>query len=945
MLKKVNINKPYNFIQIVGARQHNLKNISINIPRNKLVVITGLSGSGKSSLAFDTIYAEGQRRYVESLSSYARQFLDMMEKPDVDLIEGLSPAISIEQKSTSNNPRSTVGTVTEIYDYMRLLFARIGVPYSPTTGREIRSQSVSEIVDLILKLDKNEKFLLLSPIINNRKGEFKKELSELQSKGFVRFKINDTNHTIESLPNLDKNKKHSIQVVVDRLIVDEKYRSRITESVETALNLSDGVIYVQLLGNNKVIIFSSKFACPVSGFTIEEIEPRLFSFNSPNGACNECDGLGFKEKFDPDLFIGDENLSLAEGVILPWNKKNNPFYTELINNIAEHFGVNKNIKWKDLNSKIKHQIIFGSDRKIKIGFSYYKRSYNEEKIYEGVIGFLKKKLARSDLWQREELTKYLNQFICEECNGSRLKSEAMAIKIENKTIFEVTKMSIFECHKWFESIDFKLSNFKKKVSEKIIKEIKSRLTFLKDVGLGYLNLSRSSRTLSGGESQRIRLASQIGSGLTGVLYVLDEPSIGLHQKDNKKLIKTLHKLRDLGNSVLVVEHDEETILAADYLIDIGIGAGINGGTVVAQGTPEKVKKNVKSLTAKYLNHKVEISKKNKRVQSYKTITVEGAVGNNLKNVNVSFPLENFISVTGVSGGGKSSLIIETLFKNLSKKLNSSKENPLPCIKVLGYEYIDKVIKIDQNPIGKTPRSNPATYTGCFTFIRDWYANLPESKVRGYLPGRFSFNVKGGRCENCQGDGMIRIEMHFLADVFVKCEVCKGKRFNRETLEVKFKNKNIADILDMTVEEGMIFFKAIPSIYKKLETLNEVGLNYIKIGQSAITLSGGEAQRIKLSKELSKRSTGKTIYILDEPTTGLHSHDVKNLLEVLHKLVEKKNTVVVIEHNLDVIKSSDWIIDLGPEGGEKGGYVLYEGDVSGLLLNKDNSTAFCLRQSL
>ncbi len=945
MLKKVNINKPHNFIQIVGARQHNLKNISINIPRNKLVVITGLSGSGKSSLAFDTIYAEGQRRYVESLSSYARQFLDMMEKPDVDLIEGLSPAISIEQKSTSNNPRSTVGTVTEIYDYMRLLFARIGVPYSPTTGKEIKSQSVSEIVDLILKLEKNEKFLLLSPIINNRKGEFKKELSELQSKGFIRFKINDKNYTIENLPDLDKNKKHSIQVVIDRLIVDEKYRSRITESVETALNLSDGVIYIELLKNDQRIVFSSKFACPVSGFTIEEIEPRLFSFNSPNGACDECDGLGFKEKFDPDLFIGNQNLSLAEGVILPWNKKNNPFYTELINNVAEHFSINKNEQWKNLDSKIKHQIIFGSSRKITIGFSYYKRNYSEKKIYEGVVGFLKKKLARSDLWQREELSKYLNQFVCEKCNGSRLKSEAMAIKIENKTIFEVTKMSILECHKWFDCIDLKLSDFKKKVSEKIIKEIKSRLTFLNDVGLGYLNLSRSSRTLSGGESQRIRLASQIGSGLTGVLYVLDEPSIGLHQKDNKKLIKTLHKLRDLGNSVLVVEHDEETILAADYLIDIGVGAGINGGEVVAQGTPGKVKKNTKSLTAKYLNNKVKINKKNKRLQSHKAIIIEGAAGNNLKNVNVTFPLENFISITGVSGGGKSSLIIETLFKNLSKKLNSSRENPLPCKKVLGYEYIDKVIKIDQNPIGKTPRSNPATYTGCFTFIRDWYANLPESRVRGYLPGRFSFNVKGGRCENCQGDGMIRIEMHFLSDVFIKCEVCKGKRFNRETLEVKFKNKNIADVLDMTVEEGMSFFKAIPSVYKKLETLNEVGLNYIKIGQSAITLSGGEAQRIKLSKELSKRSTGKTIYILDEPTTGLHSHDVKNLLEVLHKLVEKKNTVVVIEHNLDVIKSSDWIIDLGPEGGEKGGYILYEGNVNNLVSKKENSTAICLRESL
>ena len=944
MLKKVNTKQSIDFIQIVGARQHNLKNISINIPRNKLVVITGLSGSGKSSLAFDTIYAEGQRRYVESLSSYARQFLDMMEKPDVDLIEGLSPAISIEQKSTSNNPRSTVGTVTEIYDYLRLLFARVGKPYSPSTGKEIKSQSVSEIVDSILNLNKGTKFLLLSPIINNRKGEFKKELSELQRKGFIRYRINNDIVTSENLPNLDKNKKHSIQVVIDRLIVESKYKSRISESVETALNISDGVIYVHDIEKNENIIFSSKFSCPVSGFTIEEIEPRLFSFNSPNGACNECDGLGYKERFDPELIIDDENLSLCDGVIIPWNKKNNPFYTELINNVAEHFSINKNQKWRDIKENIRKQIIFGSDRNIKVGFSYYNKT-NTERKYEGVIGFLKKKLARSDVWQREELTKYLNQFTCEKCNGARLKKEALCVKIDDSTIFDVTKLSIIDSFNWFSNLEKKMSEYQKKISEKIIKEIKDRLVFLKDVGLDYLNLSRSSRTLSGGESQRIRLASQIGSGLTGVLYVLDEPSIGLHQRDNKRLIQTLIKLRDLGNSVLVVEHDEETIMAADYLIDIGIGAGVNGGNIIAKGTPKQVKKNKKSLTAKYLNKKISVKKNEFVTQKKRYIEIIGATGNNLKNVDIKFPLENFISVTGVSGGGKSSLVIETLFKNLSKKLNSSKEIPLPSKEIQGFEYVDKVIKIDQNPIGKTPRSNPATYTGCFTFIRDWYANLPESKIRGYSPGRFSFNVKGGRCENCQGDGLIRIEMHFLSDVFVKCEVCKGKRFNRETLEVKFKNRNIADILDMTVEEGMNFFKAIPSISNKLKTLNQVGLNYIKIGQSATTLSGGEAQRIKLSKELSKRSTGKTVYILDEPTTGLHSHDVKNLLEVLHKLVEKKNTVIVIEHNLDVIKTSDWIIDLGPEGGEKGGYILYEGSIENLMNLKNNPTATCIKESL
>ena len=946
MLKKVNINQSLDYIQIVGARQHNLKNITINIPRNKLVVITGLSGSGKSSLAFDTIYAEGQRRYVESLSSYARQFLDMMEKPDVDLIEGLSPAISIEQKSTSKNPRSTVGTVTEIYDYLRLLFARVGIPFSPKTGKEIKSQSVSEIVDSILKLKDKSKILLLSPIINNRKGEFKKELSDFQRKGFIRFRINNENITIDNIPTLDKNKKHSIQIVVDRLEVDKKFIKRITESVETALNISDGVIYIHDIASEKNIIFSSKFACPVSGFTIEEIEPRLFSFNSPNGACCECDGLGYKEEFDSSLIIGDPEISMNDGVILPWNKKNNPFYSELISDVSEHFSISKHTKWKEIDEEIQNQILYGSDRLINIKFSYYKERNNSKKKYEGVIGFLRKRLARSDLWQRDELSKYMNKFVCSSCNGSRLKSEAMCIKIDKKTIFDISNLSIIESYNWFESLEDKLSSFQKEISNKIIKEIKNRLIFLKDVGLGYLNLSRNSTTLSGGESQRIRLASQIGSGLTGVLYVLDEPSIGLHQKDNKKLIKTLIKLRDLGNSVIVVEHDEETILAADHLIDIGLGAGIKGGKVIAQGSPKEVKKIKNSLTAQYLNRKLKISpNKCLRNISERFIQINGANGNNLKSLDIKFPLEKFISVTGVSGGGKSSLIIETLYKALSKIINKSKEIPLKYNEIIGHEFIDKIIKIDQNPIGKTPRSNPATYTGCFTFIRDWYANLPESKVRGYLPGRFSFNVKGGRCEKCQGDGLIRIEMHFLADVYVKCETCKGRRFNRETLEVKFKEKSIFDILDMTVEEGLSFFKAIPSIYSKLETLKSVGLDYIKIGQSATTLSGGEAQRIKLSKELSKRSTGKTIYILDEPTTGLHSHDVKNLLDVLHKLVDKKNTIIVIEHNLDVIKSSDWIIDLGPEGGEKGGRLLFEGTLEDLTKIKKNSTAECLREVL
>ena len=944
MLKKTLKKKFLQSIIVVGAKQHNLKNISIEIPRNKLVVITGLSGSGKSSLAFDTIYAEGQRRYVESLSSYARQFLDMMEKPEVDFIEGLSPAISIEQKSTSKNPRSTVGTVTEIYDYMRLLFARIGIPISPKTGKEIKSQSVGEIVDIILNMKKNSKFLLLSPIVNNRKGEFKKELSEFSTKGFIRFKINGEIYTYERLPKLDKNKKHSIQVVVDRLKVDQNSKSRISESVETALNISDGVIYVENLDENKVITFSSKFACPESGFTIEEIEPRLFSFNNPNGACKDCDGLGFNETFDKELIIGDKNLSFEDGVIIPWDKKNNLFYTELINEVANHFSLSIKTKWKDIDDSVKEQILYGDNKPINIKFSYFKRGPTT-KIYDGVIGFLKKKLARSDLWQREELSKYMNQFVCNSCNGSRLKKEAMAVKIDKKTIFEISSLSIKDAKKWFEYLEKKLTGNRKEISEKIIKEIINRLNFLNDVGLGYLNLSRSSTSLSGGETQRIRLASQIGSGLTGVLYVLDEPSIGLHQRDNDKLIQTLKKLRDIGNSVIVVEHDEDTILAADYLIDIGPKAGINGGEIIAYGKPNEVKKNNKSLTGKYLSRKLKIEPNlgNRSVNTKNILEIRGAKGNNLKNINVKLPLNNFISVTGVSGGGKSTLVIETLYKALSKKINFSKDIPLKYDNLIGFENIDKIIKIDQSPIGRTPRSNPATYTGCFTHIRDWYAGLPDSKIKGYTPGRFSFNVKGGRCENCKGDGVIRIEMHFLADIFVKCDLCNGQRFNRETLEVKFKNKSISDVLNLTVEEGYKFFKAIPMISSKLNTLIRVGLDYIKIGQSATTLSGGEAQRIRLSRELSKRSTGKTLYILDEPTTGLHTHDVKKLLEVLHELVNKGNTVIVIEHNLDVIKTSDWIIDLGPEGGDGGGKILFQGSLDEILKYKNNSTSFYLNE--
>ena len=932
--------KRNNYIKIVGARQHNLKNINLEIPKNKFVIISGLSGSGKSSLAFDTIYAEGQRRYVESLSSYARQFLNMMEKPDVDHIEGLSPSISIDQKTTSKNPRSTVGTVTEIYDYMRVLYARIGTPYSPETGKEIKSMSVQEIVDEFLKFDTKSKFHLISPVVNNRKGEFKKELKDFIKKGFIRFIIDEEYYESHDLPDLNKNNKHNIKIVVDRLQPNPNYKNRIAESIETALSLSDGVIYFHDVEKKKDFIFSTKFSCPISGFTIEEIEPRLFSFNSPNGACPNCDGLGYLEKFDPALIIGNSELSISEGVILPWNKSNS-FYTELINEVCDTYSINPNKKWKDLTKEQQNLVLYGDGSEIFVNGGFSGWSYN--KRFFGIIGFLETKIKKLDVWQRDELNKYLSKFSCEDCLGARLKKEALTIKINKKNISEITELSIENALKWFECLKENLTQYQIEIADKIIKEITDRISFLNNVGLNYLQLSRSSTTLSGGESQRIRLASQIGSGLTGVLYVLDEPSIGLHQRDNKKLINTLKRLRDLGNSVIVVEHDEEMMMESDYIIDIGLGAGVNGGFVVAKGRPKEIQKNKKSLTGKYLSKHLKISFPVKNITQKKYIEILGAKGNNLKNLNVKFPLEHFITVSGVSGGGKSSLIIETFFKALSKKVNNSNHLPLEYKEIKGYEYIDKIIEIDQSPIGRTPRSNPATYTGCFGFIREWYAQLPESKSRGYKPGRFSFNVKGGRCENCQGDGVNRIEMHFLADVFVKCDLCKGKRFNRETLEIKFKNMSIHDVLNMTVEEGLDFFKAIPSISNKLETLKKVGLEYIKIGQSATTLSGGEAQRIKLAKELSRRSTGKTLYILDEPTTGLHSHDVKKLLEILHKFVENKNTVIVIEHNMDVIKNSDWVIDLGPEGGDKGGNILFEGTVDQLLKEKNNETAKCIKK--
>jgi excinuclease ABC subunit A len=921
-------------ISIRGAREHNLKNIDVEIPRDTLTVLTGLSGSGKSSLAFDTIYAEGQRRYVESLSAYARQFLELMQKPDVDHIEGLSPAISIEQKTTSKNPRSTVGTVTEIYDYLRLLFARVGVPYSPATGLPIESQTVSQMADRILSLPEGTRLYLLAPIVRGRKGEYRKELADLQKKGFLRAKVDDKFYDIGATPALDKKLKHDIEIVVDRIVVKPDIGNRLPDSIETALKLADGLLIVEFAdekekdGKPRQMLLSSKFACPVSGFTIPEIEPRLFSFNNPHGACPQCDGLGVQNYFDEAMVVPDETLSLKKGAVAPWAKSSSPYYLQTLEAIARHYKVSMNDAWEDLPKKVRTIILHGSGEDvIKFTYDDGMRRYDTKKEFEGVIPNMERRIQETDSsWVQEDLGRFQAEAPCEVCNGYRLKPEALSVKIGNIHIGQVCEMSIRLSDAWFRDIDQKMTQQQKEIAARILKEIRARLKFLNNVGLDYLTLARASGTLSGGESQRIRLASQIGSGLTGVLYVLDEPSIGLHQRDNNKLLESLRGLRDMGNTVLVVEHDEDAIRTADHVIDMGPGAGVHGGHIIAEGTPAQIIANKKSLTGKYLSgvENIPIPAQRRKAVHNRWLKVVGARGNNLKNVTAQIPLGTLTCITGVSGGGKSTLTIETLFKAASRKLSQSREHPAPHERVEGLEFLDKVIDIDQSPIGRTPRSNPATYTGAFTPIRDWFAELPESKARGYAPGRFSFNVKGGRCEACQGDGVIQIEMHFLPDVYVQCDVCQGKRYNRETLEVKFREKSISDVLDMTIEAGAELFRAVPSIAEKLETLKRVGLGYISIGQQATTLSGGEAQRVKLSKELSRRATGRTLYILDEPTTGLHFHDVKKLLQVLQELVDQGNTVVVIEHNLEVIKTADWIIDLGPEGGDGGGEIVASG---------------------
>jgi excinuclease ABC subunit A len=971
-------------ITIRGAREHNLKNVDLEIPRDRLVVFTGLSGSGKSSLAFDTIYAEGQRRYVESLSAYARQFLEMMQKPDVDQIDGLSPAISIEQKTTSKNPRSTVGTVTEIYDYMRLLWARVGVPYSPATGLPIESQIVSQMVDRVLALPEGTRLYLLAPVVRGRKGEYRKELAEYLKKGFQRVKIDGTFHELADAPVLDKKFPHDIDVVVDRIVVRPDIGQRLAESFETALKLAEGLAVIEYadapapqpsfetrpagapqdedaarrsktakrgvsprpeeaqsavskdeVATKKVakihdksgperILFSEKFACPVSGFTIPEIEPRLFSFNNPYGACPECGGLGVEQHIDEDLVIPDKELSLRRGAIAPWAKSSSPYYIQTLNALGKFYKFTLDTKWKDLPKKTQGAILHGSgDDEIKFSYEDGVRSYDTKKPFEGVITNIDRRYRETESeWAREELAKYFSDVPCAACNGYRLKPEALCVKIGGKHIGEISELSVRRAGEWFETVPKALNAQQNEIAVRVLKEIRERLSFLLDVGLNYLTLARASGTLSGGESQRIRLASQIGSGLTGVLYVLDEPSIGLHQRDNARLLETLKRLRDLGNTVIVVEHDEDAIRLADHVLDIGPGAGMHGGHIVAQGTPADIMRNPDSLTGKYLTGELSVEIPERRPPNHRrTIKVVNARGNNLKNVSAEIPLGLFTCVTGVSGGGKSTLLIDTLYKAIARKLNNASEGAAPHDRIEGLEHIDKIIDIDQSPIGRTPRSNPATYTGAFTPIREWFAGLPEAKARGYEPGRFSFNVKGGRCEACQGDGVIKIEMHFLPDVYVTCDVCKGKRYNRETLEVLFKGKSIADVLDMTVEEAAEFFKAVPRVRETFKTLHRVGLDYIHVGQQATTLSGGEAQRVKLAKELSKRATGRTLYILDEPTTGLHFHDVKKLLEVLHELVAQGNTVVVIEHNLEVIKTADWVIDLGPEGGDGGGEIV------------------------
>ncbi len=942
---------PLRCISVRGAREHNLKNVDLDLPRDRLVVITGLSGSGKSSLAFDTIYAEGQRRYVESLSAYARQFLELMQKPDVDSIEGLSPAISIEQKTTSRNPRSTVGTVTEIYDYLRLLFARVGVPYSPATGLPIESQTVSQMVDRMKAMPEGTRLYLMAPIVRGRKGEYRKELQELQKKGFQRIKVDGTLYEIAEAPALDKKYKHDIDVVVDRIVVKPDLGNRLADSLETALDLAEGLAVAENADTGERTVFSSRFACPVSGFTIEEIEPRLFSFNAPQGACPSCDGLGVKMFFDPEMVVPDDRLSLAEGAIAPWADSSGQYYLQTLESIAKHHKVKMSTPWRDLPKKVRDTILQGSGGEaIAMRYDDGIRQYQTTKPFEGVIPNLDRRWKETDSsWVREELERFQHESKCEACGGARLNPEALAVKIGGLHISQVTEFAIGEAVKWFLDLPPKLTAKQREIAARILKEINERLGFLDNVGLSYLTLNRTSGTLSGGESQRIRLASQIGSGLTGVLYVLDEPSIGLHQRDNDRLLKTLTRLRDLGNTVLVVEHDEDAIRAADHLVDMGPGAGAHGGRVIAEGTPEDVMRNSASLTGQYLSgfRQIPVPKVRRAPppKNGRWLTVKGATENNLRNVTASIPLGTFTCVTGVSGSGKSTLIIETLYKALAKRLNGAREHPGAHAGLDGIGHLDKIVDIDQSPIGRTPRSNPATYTGAFSPIRDWFSQLPESTERGYKPGRFSFNVKGGRCEACQGDGVIKIEMHFLPDVYVQCDVCKGKRYNRETLEIHFRGKSIADVLEMTVDEGVEFFKAVPVIRDKLLTLQQVGLGYIHIGQQATTLSGGEAQRVKLAKELSRRATGRTLYILDEPTTGLHFEDVRKLLEVLHRLVEGGNTVVVIEHNLEVIKTADWILDLGPDGGAGGGRLVAEGPPEEIVKVPDSYTGQYLARLL